>query len=242
MRRVERDGLRLLEFSSLREVDGLTCVHSTQPLNVREYEQAERLFRAVGADPARMVRVRQVHHADVAVVGAEMPAERLEVDGLATNHPGQPLFLRAADCSLVIVVDEERRAIGVAHAGWKGSARGIVVNLVKTLQERFGSDPKTLRGVVGPTVSWVNYPVGAEVPATFLRWRPWASEFVHARDGQLHFDLAGANGRFLEEAGLSQERIEVVRMCTVDNHGLLHSYRHSGVGAGHHGVVVFWRD
>ena len=239
MRRVERGGLRLLEFSSLKHVEGLTCVVSTQPLDVRELDDARRLFEAVGADPERMVRVRQVHHADIAVVDTP-PAERLEVDGLITNKPGQPLFLRAADCSLVVVVDEAKRAVGAAHAGWKGSARGVVVNLVKRMSERYGSDPKTLRAAVGPTVSWVNYPVGPEVPATFLRWRPWASEFVHVRGTQMHFDLAGANGRFLQEAGIPRERIEVVKMCTVDNRGLLHSYRHRGVDAGHHGIVVYW--
>jgi len=242
VRRVDRGGLRLLQFSSLSKVEGLVCYLTTRPIDVRDIDDARRVFAAIDADPAKMVRVRQAHKAQVAVIGEFVLPERIEVDGLVTDWPNQPLFLRAADCSLVVVVDEAKRALGVAHAGWKGAARGIVVNLIKTMHKQYGSKPSALRAAIGPTISMANYPVGPEVPAAFLQRRAWAKDYVHARAGQLYFDLAGVNARFLKECGIPQERIEVSRMCTFDNHGLLHSYRHAGTDSGHHGVVAYWQD
>lgn len=240
MRRVDRGGLRLLQFSSLSEVEGLVCYVTTRPTNVRDIDDARRVFDAVGADAAKMVRVRQVHRATVAVIGEFVLPERIEVDGLVTDWASQPLFLRAADCSLIVAVDERNRALGVAHAGWKGAARGIVVNLIKTMHKQYGSKPSEMRAAIGPTISPANYPVGPEVPAAFLQKRAWAKDYVEARNGQLHFDLAGTNARFLQECGIPKHRIEVSKMCTVDNHGLLHSYRHGGTDTGHHGVVAYW--
>ncbi len=239
MRIVDRAGLRLLVFPSLEEL-GLLCAISTLPLDVRDQAQSERLLRALGLDPARAVTPRQVHHATVLEVHRRKPAQPPEADGLVTDVPGQPLLLRAADCSLIVVADPVRRAVGVAHAGWRGSARGIVVNLVKAMAGAYGTRPADCRAAVGPTISARNYPVGPEVPVAFLRNRAWASAHVFAKEGRLHFDLPGANARFLEEAGIPPASIEVSDLCTFEAQGLLHSFRRNGPGAGHHGLVAAW--
>lgn len=232
---VERGGLRLLAFPAL-EAEGLVCALSTVPLDVRDARERRRLVEALGLDPARTVTTRQVHHADV--VRAEEAPEPPDADGLVTAVPRLPLLMRAADCSLVAVFDRSRRALGVCHAGWKGSARGIVVNLVRALAEHYGSRPGDCLAAVGPTIGAARYPVGPEVPAAFLRSRAWAREYVTHREGRLHFDLAGANVRFLLECGIPRGSIETADLCTVDHPELLHSYRRDGTGGGHHGLVA----
>lgn len=238
MRRVERGGLGLLVFEHL-EASGLVCAVSTVPLDVRDRAQGDRLVAAVGLDPACTARARQVHKSDVVRVTGPA-AEAPDADGLATDVAGQPLLLRAADCSLVVVADPESRAVGIAHAGWKGSARGVVVNLVKAMHEHFGSRPSRMLAGIGPTIRTPSYEVGPEVPAAFLRSREWTREYVFHREGRLYFDLEGANARFLEECGIPRKAIGRTSLDTFTSPDLLHSFRRDGTGAGHHGMVAAW--
>jgi YfiH family protein len=235
---VERGGLRLLAFPRLEEEAGLVCAISTAPLDVREPEDRDRLVRAVGLDPERLVTVKQVHHSTILQARDALGSEPFEADGLITDEPLRPLVLRAADCSLVVVADPERRALGAAHAGWKGSARGVVVNLVKAMQSRFGTDPRHCLAGVGPTVGADRYEVGMRVPAAFLKHRTWTREYVSTREGKLHLDLAGINARFLEECGIPAAAIDLCRLCTYESEGLLHSFRRDGTRACHHGLVA----
>ncbi len=236
MNLVERGGLRLLQFPSL-EAAGVQCAVSTRPLDVKDRAQRDRFVAALGLDPERVVSPRQMHHAQVAEIGDKTP-EPLQVDGLITRTPGVPLALRAADCSLIVVVDPRKRALGVAHAGWKGSARGIVVQLVDEMERVWGIDPAGCLAAIGPTISQNRYPVGEEVPASFLRHRSWASQYVKVEKKTIYFDLAGVNRHFLLESGLAPDNIETCDLCTFDNEELLHSFRRDGTGAGHHGLVA----
>jgi copper oxidase (laccase) domain-containing protein len=116
------------------------------------------------------------------------------------------------------------------------------VNLVRALREQFGSEPARCLAGVGPTIGARRYPVGPRVPAAFLSRRPWARDFVTSIEGHFHFDLAGANARFLLESGIPSTAIEACRLCTYDSVGLLHSFRRDGTGAGHHGMIAAWRE
>jgi len=236
----EREGLRLLVFPHL-ESAGLACAVSTRPLDARDARGRSRLVAAVGLDPARAVSPRQVHHADVVRVEPDTPADPAPTaDALVTDAPGKPLVLRAADCSLVVVADPDHRAVGVAHAGWKGSARGVVVQLVRALEREYGTDPARCLAGIAPTIRAPRYPVGAEVVSTFVRTRSWTRGFVLALGGRFHLDLPGINARFLEECGVPRESIVVSERCTYECADLLHSWRRDGVEAGHHGLVAAW--
>ncbi|MHC4938627.1 MAG: polyphenol oxidase family protein [Planctomycetota bacterium] len=233
----ELGGLRVLRFPTLRRT-GISCAVSTVPLDVRKAEDRALLAGVVGLEPMRIATPKQVHHARVTRAENGPLPLGLEADAVITDEPGQPVLLRGADCSLVIVVDPEIRAFGVAHAGWKGSARGIVVQLVRALEMTYGAVAAECRAAIGPTVGLERYPVGPEVPAAFVKHRSWAKNYVHHLDGQLHLDLAGINRHFLREAGIPDKNIETCRLCTYDNPDLLHSYRREGAGCGHHGLIA----
>jgi YfiH family protein len=205
---------------------------------VRKAEDRARLAEAAGLDPARVASPRQVHHARVVKAENGPLAEDTEADAVVTDAPGQPVLMRGADCSLVIVVDPEIRAFGVAHAGWKGSARGIVIQLVRALEVHYGAVASECRAAIGPTVGIEHYPVGPEVPAAFVKHRSWAKRYVHHIDQKLHLDLAGINRHFLYEAGIPEENIEICRLSTYQQTDLLHSFRREGLGCGHHGLIA----
>ena len=235
---VEKNGpLRLLRFPTLRRT-GIVAAVSTRPLDARLPDHQARLADALDLDAERIATPRQVHKAGIvkAEEGALPPGT--EADGVITDVPGQPILMRGADCSLVIVVDPEIRAFGVAHAGWKGAARGVVIQLVRALEMHYGAVASECRAAVGPTIGKERYPVGAEVTAAFLKHRSWAREFIDVANGTLRLDLAGVNARFLVEAGIPAENIETCRLCTSENADLLHSYRRDGTDCGHHALIA----
>ena len=227
-------GLRVLVFDSLERA-GVVCALTTVPLDVHAAPDRTRFVRALGAP--RFATARQVHHAEVRLAD---PDRVPDADGLVTDRPGLALLLRAADCSLVVVADPEHRALGMAHAGWKGAARGVLVNLVATLREKYGTRPERCLAGIGPTIGPARFEVGPEVPAAFYAKRSWTKEFVGPRGAKFRFDLAGANARFLVEAGIPEEAIETSGLCTYDNPDLLHSFRRARTGAGHQGMLAFW--
>jgi YfiH family protein len=239
VKRVDRGGLRLLTFPSLADI-GVVCYVSTQPLDVRNDQERERFVTAAGLDAARAVSPRQVPKSDILFVDETTPRDPVEADGLVTDVAGLPLVMRAADCSLIVVADPEHRALGVAHAGWRGSARGVVVNVVKALNEHYGSRPSQLVVGVGPTISAAHFAVGPDVAAAFLRSRGWTSAYVQAKEGRWHFDLLSVNVRFLIECGVPPASIEIAEECTYGEADLLHSFRRDGVAGGHHGLVAAW--
>lgn len=233
--------VRVLRFPTLRRT-GIQCALSTAPLDVREPDQRDEFATALGFDPAQVATPRQEHKTTIVRADGGPLPDNTRADGVITDVPGQPIMLRAADCSLVIVVDPAIRAFGIAHAGWKGSARGVVVQLVRALERHYGAMPEECRAAIAPTITWERYPVGPEVPAAFVKHRSWAKEFVHHVNGQLHFDVRGANRRFLIEAGIPEQNIETCLMCTFNNPDLLHSFRRNSNGSGHHGLMAAFPD
>jgi YfiH family protein len=122
----------------------------------------DRVGAITGTDPQRWNLMRQVHGAAVAVVDESIPpgAEIRGVDALVTLLPGRPLVVLSADC--VPILAAGRRAVGVAHAGWRGVVAGVLDALVAALGE-LGEAPEDLHIALGPAIGPCCYEVGPEV-------------------------------------------------------------------------------
>ena len=93
---------------------------------------------ALGFEPEHLVTLGQIHGRDVHVAtkahaghGARPGSTQIGLgDALVTNQIGPVLMTLHADCQPVLVVDPGagRRgpAVGVAHAGWRGTVADIV--------------------------------------------------------------------------------------------------------------------
>ncbi len=116
-------------------------------------------FRALAHAP-------QVHKTTVAVHGALPEGVHVDsdpADGHATSASGVLLAVTVADCVPIYVVDPERRAVALLHAGWRGIASGIMASGVETLARRFGTHPAQLHVHLGPAICGRCYEVGPEV-------------------------------------------------------------------------------
>jgi YfiH family protein len=196
-----------------------------------------------------LVSLRQIH-SDLIHRVDHMPAEPLAADGIVTDTPGLLIAVQTADCLPVILVDRKRRAIGVFHAGWRGTVKRIVEKGVGEMRRHFKSNPKDLLASIGPGVQRCCYNVGDEVRTKFEMQFAYADKlfrevkesdpvrekypllFLTARAPghselpvKLFLDLVEANRRQLLDAGVLAKNIETSTQCTACNTDLLFSYR-----------------
>jgi YfiH family protein len=162
------------------------------------------------ANPAVDVTLRQIHSSHV--WNAHPLADREgEGDALVTDEIGRHIGVRTADCVPILLLDSGRRAVAAVHAGWRGTAAGIVARAVEKMQLDFSSKPGDIRAAFGPCVRECCYEVGPEVAAQFSALFPeWPPV-----NGPLHLDLCEANRRHLAAAGVPADQVFDSGLCTV---------------------------
>ena len=200
-------------------------------------EGRARFFARCGIAPEQMAAGKQVHGARIAVVRAEDRGRGVhptcpafpDTDGLITNAAGAALVISVADCVPVFLVDPERSAIGLVHAGRVGTQQRIVAAAVEAMQREYGSRPGDIRAVIGPSAGPDAYEV---------------SEAMAAEFAQLGFPVRGrcidlweANARQLEACGVSRGQIAIAGVCTITS-GLFHSHRAHNNGARNLAVLM----
>ena len=189
---------------------------------------ARRLVDALALDGTRIHWARQVHGVAALTVRTDGRAPREicagEGDALATDRAGEALVVQTADCVPILLAGA--RAVGAAHAGWRGSARNVAAEAVSALRA-LGEDPAGLRAWIGPSIGGCCYEVGGEVAAQF------AGEFVRAGcGGGYRLDLRAVNVAQLAETGVPRDAIAVHPACTKCGGDGFASYRRDGARAG----------
>ncbi len=71
--------------------------------------------------------------------------------------------MRFADCTPLLFADPRRGVVGIAHAGWQGTVRGVASVAVQAMGERYGSRPADIYAAIGPSIGVDHYEVGEEV-------------------------------------------------------------------------------
>lgn len=200
-----------------------------------------------------LITLRQIH-SDVIHCVDSVPDltgnDQLVGDALITATPELLLAIQTADCIPVIVVDTKLHAVGVFHAGWRGTVKRIVEKGVGEMVRRFGSRPRDIKAAIGPGISGCCYEVGEEVRTKFESQFSYAANlfrevkesdpvrekypllFLTARapghselPKKIFLDLMEANRQQLIAAGVPKRNIESSGFCTNCNPELLFSYR-----------------
>jgi YfiH family protein len=145
-------------------------------------EAWERLRKGLGV--RTMVHARQVHEGAVRFHRATAPGFHLTeaCDGHATADRGVALAVTTADCVPVFLVDPERKAVALLHAGWRGTAAGILERGLNVLRERLGSDPGDVSVHLGPAICGACYEVGPEVFQALGLQAPAGPQAIHLRE------------------------------------------------------------
>jgi len=157
-----------------------------------------------------------------------LPLHRQYVDGVVTDLPDALLTACGGDCPPVYLADPVRKAVGLVHAGRKGTLGRIPAVAIARMMVNFGCDPADMYAVIGPGVCMDCYEMGDEIYDEFAgEWGREAADRIFARypSGRYHLDLREANRMTLLETGVPEDHIGVSNVCTACNADTLYSYR-----------------
>ncbi|WP_448574767.1 peptidoglycan editing factor PgeF [Thermomicrobium sp.] len=204
-------------------------------------------WERLGVPLEQTVFARQVHGTQVTVVtasergrGALEPSTGIpESDALVTTERNLPLAVICADCVPVLLYAPDVPAIGVVHAGWRGTVGGITRQAVRILCNEFSARPERLLAFLGPSIGPCCYEVGEEVITAWVARGPSGRhQAVLSRNGRAIFDLWRANELLLIEEGIVPEHIERSAICTRCHAEEWFSYRANGARAGAQAAVI----
>ena len=197
----------------------------------------------LGVSPESMVYSKQTHTANVLHVneyhkgmGVTRDRDYTDIDALVTDTRGVCLVADFADCIPIFFIDTVKKAIGLAHSGWRGTVNDIAGATVRAMEKEFGTLAKDIRAFVGPGICSDHYEVGNDVADEFKKKYPDATEKRILRrkscndetaEEKYYLDLQLACRENLINAGVPEDSVFLSDICTCCNPELLHSHRYT---------------
>jgi len=185
--------------------------------------------------PAEPCWLQQVHGATVVRIdGDSAPAT---ADAAISLQPGRVCVVSIADCLPVLLADRDGRAIGAAHAGWRGLAAGLIQDTAGEMRAMLGDADAELVAYLGPAIGPAHFEVGKEVLAAMCERLPQAGQaFAPMAQGKYLADLFALARQALAQAGI--ERIFGGGVCTFSDATRFYSYRRDRV-TGRHAALIW---
>lgn len=186
-------------------------------------------YRVVVPNQVHSVSVERVNAADAGSGAADHSSAIADTDALITNTPNLTLALHFADCVCIFLVDPVHRAAGVAHAGWRGTAGGIVTATIQAMTREFGTNPSDVLAAIAPAIERHCYDVGQDVALAFAKAFDSDERVLkQSTSTKWRVDLKTANAILLQRAGVDNSRIALSERCTSCNSDEFFSYRRDG--------------
>ncbi|HEU5230849.1 MAG TPA: peptidoglycan editing factor PgeF [Ktedonobacteraceae bacterium] len=183
-----------------------------------------------------------------------------QADALITRQSNVAIALSFADCVPLTFYDPVQRVIGIAHGGWRGTARGIAAATVESMSEQFGCRPQNILAGIGPSIGECCYEITTTVREIFLgeqafdtmpteeKWRGLVREsatfcLLPSPDATaIYLNLWETNRKQLLLAGLTAEHIELAGICTGCNTARFFSHRKENSKTGRFPVIMALKD
>ncbi len=146
-------------------------------------------------------------------------------DGIITDDPTVTLVTSHADCGAYFFYDPVHRAIGMAHAGWKGTLLRIGAEMARRMAEEFDTDPSDIIAATGPCICRDCFEVDADLGEKFQSEFGYSGISRPGRQGKAYVDLELAAAVQFVEAGIRPESITLMNACTYENRQHFFSHR-----------------
>ncbi len=199
-------------------------------------EENYRLFcAATGFDVERIVLAQLQHGANVRVVtdkdagkGLWKPFDYENIDGLVTNEPNLILTATFADCVPVFFVDPVKKAVGIAHSGWRGCVKEISAKMIHTMERAYESDAGDILAAIGPSIGGCCFEVSEDTYYDFTDMPYFSEDWCYLNSqGNYEIDLWKVIRATLIENGVTEEHITISGLCTKCNPDIFFSHRAS---------------
>ena len=212
---------------------------SSWNFGARSLDQEENIARnfeilgeVLGVEKDRMVTSAQTHTTNIRIVSGKdggagiMPNPSFQdVDGLVTNEKNLAIITGHADCNPVYFYDPVKHVIGLAHSGWKGTLGGISEEMVALMCAQYGSKPEDILAGLGPALCQDCFEVDRDVADLFFQRNETYRQLAYERGIKTYIDLKQIIRYDLVAAGLSDEHIFNMNLCTKENTNLFFSHR-----------------
>ena len=212
---------------STGEAGTLNFGFSRKDTRVNVLENFKIICKTIDVDFEKLVLTDQVHDNKVYKVtqkdagkGITRESDIKCIDAFVTNVPHIPIVTFHADCIPVFFLDTNKKAIGLAHSGWKGTYENISKNVVDKMVQEYGTNPSDLICGIGPSIMECHFEVGDDVADMFAE--KYGDEFVKMYD-KPHINLTAIVEKQLRQCGV----LKVVQsgICTYCNKNIYYSYR-----------------
>jgi YfiH family protein len=196
---------------------------------------------AIGLPGTEIKQILDLVHGNLVLNYDEIPKGKIiQADGVVTNRKNIPLITTFADCIPILIADPVSKAVGVVHAGWRGTFARIASKAVEKMQKDFGSKPENILAAIGPGIGRCCFEVDQFVNDSFI------SEFFYWKDLTLQIsnnnkwkiDLHKLNERILIQSGLPNKNIVTANLCTSCRKDLFFSYRRDGQKSGRLAAII----
>ncbi|AFS78324.1 putative multi-copper polyphenol oxidoreductase laccase [Gottschalkia acidurici 9a] len=190
------------------------------------------------SDQVHKTEIRAVTKADLGK-GIVKEIDYSEIDGLVTNESGVTLCTFYADCVPLFYLDKEKKVVGLAHAGWRGTVAGIAGNMIDIMKEKYESKPEDIIVGIGPSIGECCYEVNKDVFDEFNRNFTNTSNVLKSMDdGKWKLNLWEANRLILEDKGVPCRNITISNLCTSCNNDIFYSYRKENGKTGRMAAII----
>jgi YfiH family protein len=166
--------------------------------------------------------LKQVHGAKP--VWVDKKVVEPEGDAALSRCSGKVCAILVADCLPIFLCDTAGTVVGVAHAGWRGLANGIIENSISAM----ACKSSEIIAWLGPAIGPKHFEVGEEVQEIFLKQDSQSSfAFTPSQSNKKWFaDLFILARQRLTNVGVT--KIYGGYECTFSNPARFYSYRRDG--------------
>ena len=176
-------------------------------------------------------------HTDKVIV-ADQNVQPQVADAVVTNRRGLVIGIQVADCVPILLFDKRRHVAAAVHAGWRGTADGILRKTIEVFRERFHCSPEDISAAIGPSIKGNCYAVGPEVVDAVTR-ATGRGDYVTQRGEAWFANLPEANRVQAVSEGILPGNIWVSEDCTHCLPEKYYSYRYAkGTTGRQYGYIV----
>ena len=206
------------------------------------------ICEALNVKKEQCVTLKQVHSTEIIKADKSIEGmgfvngiEREEADGFVTNEKGIVLVTFHADCVPLYFVDTRNKAIGMAHAGWRGTAGAMAEKMLERMKKEYGTEPSDVKVGIGPSIGACCFQVDGPVVNIFNDNFDFAHKYItdDTEKGKYKIDLWGVNKELLIRNGVKAENIEIGNICTKCNPDIFYSHRVMGEQRGTMAAFLF---
>lgn len=196
-------------------------------------ENRRNFLKDLGIDYRDLVCAKQAHASSVGYVqeldrgkgAVSFDGSIAGTDAFITDKKNLPLAIFTADCLSIFLYDSKAPAVGLVHAGWRGTKGNIIGKAIRLMQEKFNTAPEVLYISFGPSIRSCCYEVGKELSSFF------PSGLTESK-GRYYLDLALINKKQILDSGVNPINVFDPSLCTACRNEEFFSFRKEGSSTG----------